>query len=280
MIVVRNGLLSALMFLASTGASLAQDGTGASRTPVPQASQDEATPPPSGAQTVPPPATGIGSLPYGPVTVNPTPPAAPDKSGNTLFNPVPTANLRAFSTDRPAKGNSPTTVDAGHFQYETDLFNDTHSNAGGSTTRLYQAFDPVLKLGLTDKVDLEVQFTGYNWQSQTTGGQTVHASGVGDLVLRAKFNLVGNEGGIAAAIIPYVKIPTAHQPIGNNTVDGGIILPVSFPLPYDFTLVVEPEVVAPAPEVMPGSLIVVPLVMPVPLLMPEDMAPGDMEPGV
>ena len=68
-------------------------------------------------------------------SVNPNPPTAPDKSGYTLFDPTPTSALRTFSTDRPAKSNSPVTVDAGHFQYETDLFNYTHSNAGGSTTR-------------------------------------------------------------------------------------------------------------------------------------------------
>ena len=178
-------------------------------------------------------------------SVNPNPPAAaaaPDKSDYTLFNPVPTSALRSLNTDRPTKSNSPVTVDAGHFQYESDLFNYTHSNAGGATTRLYEAFDPVLKFGLTNHVDLELQFTGYNWLSQTSGGQTMHADGVGDLVLRAKINLVGNEGGFAAALIPYVKFPTAHQPIGNNTVDGGVILPISVPLPYDFTLLVEPEV--------------------------------------
>ena len=178
-------------------------------------------------------------------SVNPNPPSAPatpDKSDYTLFNPTPVAQLRSFNTDRPTKSNSPVTVDAGHFQYETDLLNYTHSNAGGASTRSYEAFDPVLKLGLTDKIDLELQFTGYNWIDQSSGGQTVHADGVGDLVLRTKINLFGNEGGPAAALIPYVKFPTAREPIGNETVDGGVILPISYPLPYDFTLLVEPEV--------------------------------------
>jgi hypothetical protein len=45
----------------------------------------------------------------------------PDKSDYSLFNPTPEADLRSFSTDRPPKANSPYTVDAGHFQYETDI---------------------------------------------------------------------------------------------------------------------------------------------------------------
>ena len=155
---------------------------------------------------------------------------------------MPVSDLRSLNTDRPTKSNSPVTVDAGWFQYESDLFNYTHSNAGGTTTRLYEAFDPVVKVGLTNHIDLELQFTGYNWLEQSNGGQTVRTNGVGDLVLRTKFNLFGNEGGPAAAIIPYVKFPTAHQPIGNNTTDGGIIVPITYPLPYNFTLEVEPEV--------------------------------------
>lgn len=45
----------------------------------------------------------------------------PDKSACTLFRPTPDADLSGFSTDRPPKANSPYTVDAGHFQYETDI---------------------------------------------------------------------------------------------------------------------------------------------------------------
>jgi hypothetical protein len=47
----------------------------------------------------------------------------PDKSQYWLFNPVPADQMRDFSTDRPPKANLPFTVDAGHFQYETDIVN-------------------------------------------------------------------------------------------------------------------------------------------------------------
>ena len=155
---------------------------------------------------------------------------------------MPDGALRSFNTDRPTKSNVPVTVDAGHFQYESDLVNYTHSNAAGATSRNVAVVDPVVKVGLTDHIDLELQFTGYNWAQQTVAGQTIRADGVGDLVLRTKINLFGNQGGAAAAIIPYVKFPTAHEPIGNNTTDGGVITPISYPLPLNFTLLVEPEV--------------------------------------
>ena len=68
---------------------------------------------------------------------------APDKSGYSLLDPTPDSQLRSFAPDRPPKADSAYTVDAGHFQYETDLLNYSNTNFGGVTTKLYQAFDPV-----------------------------------------------------------------------------------------------------------------------------------------
>ena len=178
------------------------------------------------------------------VRVDPTPPP-PDKSGFTLFNPTPDADLRGFATDRPTKSNSPITVDAGHFQYETDLFNYMHSNAGGVSTRTYQAFDPVVKVGLTNNTDLELQFNGYQWVHEKdpgTGAPLLDAQGAGDLYLRLKVNLFGNEGGAALALIPYVKFPTASRTIGNGATEGGVIAPFTYPLPLGLTLLLESEV--------------------------------------
>ena len=55
----------------------------------------------------------------------------PDKGDYTLFYPTPDADLRSFNTDRPPKANSPYTVDAGHFQYETDLVVFGYGNTDG-----------------------------------------------------------------------------------------------------------------------------------------------------
>src|SRR5438270_764543 len=52
---------------------------------------------------------------------------APDKRSYTLFNPTPEMYLRDMSADRPDKTDCPFTVDAGHFQIETDFANLTHN---------------------------------------------------------------------------------------------------------------------------------------------------------
>ena len=52
-----------------------------------------------------------------------------------------------------------------------------------------------------------------------------------------------NDGGdTAAAIIPYVKAPSAPVGIGNGAVEGGLIGPLAYGLPNSFTLLLVPEI--------------------------------------
>ena len=124
-------------------------------------------------------------------------PAAPppDKSGYTLFNPTPDADLRSFSTDRPNKSTTPYTVDAGHFQFETDLLGGMSDGYNTSHTQTRQFFtgDPVLKLGITNFADVEVALGGYqNYRvKDRTDNSTTNFDGFGDVVLDAQPPLVG-----------------------------------------------------------------------------------------
>ena len=170
---------------------------------------------------------------------------APDKSGYSLLDPTPDSQLRGFAPDRPPKADSAYTVDAGHFQYETDLLNYLDTNIGGATTKLYQAFDPVWKLGLTNWADFELQFNGYQNLVATdnaTGAVVAKGFGFGDVFLKSKINLFGNDGGSAAlAIIPYVKIPSGTLNISNGVVEAGLIAPLQVKLPQDFGLTLMTE---------------------------------------
>lgn len=172
-----------------------------------------------------------------------TPP--PDKSGFTLFNPTPTADLRSLCTDRPTKSTGPCTVDAGHFQLESDIFNVTIDHSGGVDTNTYLITNPTLKLGLTNTLDFELNISPYEiitTHDRATGASS-RMSGVGDLFARVKWNLLGDDGGnVAVAIVPYVKLPTARRGIGNGAVEGGLVMPVNFNLPKGWSLVVDPEV--------------------------------------
>jgi len=168
---------------------------------------------------------------------------APDKSSYSLLDPTPDDQLRSFCTDRPPKANLPCTVDAGRFQYEADAFNWTRAVSGGATTDTFLYTNPTLKLGLTNTIDLEASMAPFARVSTKSASGRQSFEGVGDMFFRAKVNLAGPEGGdFQAAIIPYVKAPTASPGIGNRAVEGGAIAPVSFALPMDFTLLFDPEI--------------------------------------
>ncbi len=171
-----------------------------------------------------------------------TAPATPDKSEYTLFNPTPDDQLRSFCTDRPPKANLPCAVDAGHFQYEADIFNGSRTQYGGVTTNIFLYANPTLKLGVTNQIDFEVNMAPVETVSTRSALVRQTFTGNGDLFLRTKINLAGAEGGdFQAAVIPYLKAPTAAPGIGNGAVEGGMIAPVSFALPKDFTLLFDPE---------------------------------------
>ena len=161
----------------------------------------------------------------------------------TLLNPTPDSALRSLTTDRPTKSNVPGTVDAGRFQIESDIANFTYDNTAGVKTRTFQALDPAFKLGLTSSIDLEVEFNGL--QSVSVGdnfGATMHNQGFGDVFFRSKINFIGNDSGdLAIAAIPYVKAPSQRAVISNGAVEGGVIIPISYKLPNDFVLLVDPE---------------------------------------
>jgi Putative MetA-pathway of phenol degradation len=168
-----------------------------------------------------------------------------DKSQYWLLNPVPTDQMRDFNTDRPPKANSPYTVDAGHFQYETDLVNFATQLAGPISVNTLLAPNPTFKVGLTNNIDFEVNAPTVvgvrTYNAATNAASTVW--GVDDVFIRAKVNLWGNDGGKSAlALIPYVKAPAAPPGIGNGATEGGLIAPLSISLPDDFTLVFNSEI--------------------------------------
>jgi hypothetical protein len=173
-------------------------------------------------------------------------PAIPDKSGYSLFDPTPDDLMRKFTPDRPTKGFSVRTVDAGHFELETDVINYTYSRYLGVTTRSVEALDPNLKIGITNWADVEVQFNGLqslrSFESDS-GATGANGAGFGDVFLRMKMNLFGNDAGPAGlAIIPYVKLPSSVPVISNGAVEGGLIAPLALRLPQDYIVTLMTEV--------------------------------------
>lgn len=128
------------------------------------------------------------------------------------------SGLRPLSTDRPDTTESPRSVDAGHFQFETELCAWTRDGGGHSLS----LFETNVKYGLDDATDLQVVLPFHT--RIRDGGE-----GFGDMEIRLKHNLWGNdEGDTAMALMPYVKLPTANADLGNGAVEGGLIVPYGF----------------------------------------------------
>jgi hypothetical protein len=170
----------------------------------------------------------------------------PDKSGYTLLNPVPKELMREMSTDRPDQTESAYSVDAGHFQFESDIVSWSRDyDRGAGTVNETGTFGSVnMKVGLLHNTDFQVIIDSYV-RSRTTDrstGATERIGGIGDITPRLKVNLWGNDGGpTALAIMPYVKIPTAKRGLGNNSVEGGVIAPFAAELPWGFGLGAQTE---------------------------------------
>jgi len=155
----------------------------------------------------------------------------PNKIGFTFLNPTPEADLRSFCTDRPTKYTMACTVDAGHWQIESDFFNSSSQHA-------YSIGDPTIKYGLTNTVDVELNVIPL----EIVASDHRTTAGVGDTFTKLKWNLIGNDSGdIAVALEPYVKIPTARHTIGNGAVEEGLIIPITANLPAGWVLALDPE---------------------------------------
>lgn len=163
---------------------------------------------------------------------------AADKNQYHLFKPTPRELMREMSTDRPDKTESAYTVDAGHFQFEMDVLNYAYDRNNGlpdDATIESVSIAPInLKLGLCNRADVQLvlePYTSVRTHMRATG-QVEKQRGFGDVTVRLKGNMWGNDGGpTALALMPYVKLPTNQDDLGNNSVEGGLIVPLAVELP-------------------------------------------------
>ncbi len=86
----------------------------------------------------------------------------------------------------------------------------------------------LVSAGLTSTLDVEVGAQLFLQDTFSEGGSDHTESGIGDLTLRTKWEFWRDPAsGEAAAIIPYVMVPTDSSAVGNNSLEGGLILPWS-----------------------------------------------------
>ncbi len=163
-------------------------------------------------------------------------------AGRALAQEASPPELQPICADRPTKSNGACTVDPGHWQIEADLVNAAFMHAGGVTTDTWLIANPTLKYGLSRNIDVELNIDPLEIvRTRDASGAVDTLRGASDLFLRVKWEFL-NHANVQAALIPYVKAPTARIGIGNGAWEGGVIAPVNIKLSSALSLALQPEV--------------------------------------
>ena len=151
-------------------------------------------------------------------------PAAADSYN--LLNPKPANELRDLAADRPDNTETPITVDAGHVQLEVSAIAYGSDESGDAESTSTAFLETNLKLGLTESADLQIVLAPRIAEETKVNGTVVgDPSGFGDVEVRLKGDLLGNDGGRTGfALFPFIKIPTGTD-VSNDEWEGGLILP-------------------------------------------------------
>jgi len=145
-------------------------------------------------------------------------------------------------TDRPAKSNAVCTVPIGTWQLESSAASWSRTETGGMETKALILGSSVLKLGLSDRSDLQLGFAPYVHVETKGGGEVSSASGIGDVTVRYKRRLTNDGAPVQVGVIPFVKLPTAETQIGNGKVEGGLAVPISISTGSPVSVVLGPEI--------------------------------------
>ncbi|WP_210519969.1 transporter [Hymenobacter terricola] len=154
-----------------------------------------------------------------------------DKTQYNLFRPTPRKYMRPMVPDRPGITESPYSVDAGHFQYETDALRLLTRREGTTYGHDWYVNHALAKIGLSDRTDLQVgvdSYTATRNYDEADASQTQEYHGLGDVTLRLKHTLVGDDNSRwALGLIGYATLPTGG-PRGDGAVEYGAVLPVVY----------------------------------------------------
>lgn len=137
--------------------------------------------------------------------------------------------VRPMSTDRPDTTESPYTVPFGLRQIEASFADFSRDSRGIPGHKHQWIFGQInLKLGTGDHTDVQVILNSHATAGQVEGGDRSFSNGFGDVTVRVKRNVWGNDSGKTAfAVMPYVSVPT-HTGMSERTWAAGLILPWSW----------------------------------------------------
>src|SRR3954469_23233855 len=102
-------------------------------------------------------------------------------------------NLEPVCPDRPGKGTGTCTVPAGHWQVETGVIDWTHDRLSGVRSDFTMIGSSLVKYGVSDRTDIELGVVPYEAFRVRGGGVRERASSFGDMLVRVKYRLTGDD---------------------------------------------------------------------------------------
>lgn len=161
----------------------------------------------------------------------------------SIFNPTPDDKLRNMVTERPTNSDGTNTIDPGRFQIETSLISNSRNkdcNQGTCTKTSTTSFadSTNMRLGLTKNSEVQIFVTPYSYKRQKVANAEINErDGFNDVTIRGKYSFLGNEGEkFGLAIIPFIKLPTNKNDLGNNDIEGGLGVPFAINFDDGFSL--------------------------------------------
>jgi len=152
-----------------------------------------------------------------------------------------TAAAQDINPDRPDLTTGAEVVPAGALQIETGLEYE-RARVGGGPTERQLSVQGVLRLGLTPALEISLEGVPFVW---LRAAEDDHGSGDYTLGLKYRFHAPPPDGaGPSLALRPFVKLPTAREPIGTERTDFGALLLMTLGLPWGLSLDANAGVVA------------------------------------
>lgn len=151
------------------------------------------------------------------------------------------AAAEPICTDRPGKSSATCTVPKGSWQVESSLADWSLTKSGGSRNTSLAAGSTALKYGVSDDLHVEVSAAPLVRNRERSADGRITDGGFGDVEVKVKRRLTRADAGFSAALVPFVKLPTASKRIGNGKVEAGLIVPLSWSLGERLSLSSSPE---------------------------------------
>lgn len=155
------------------------------------------------------------------------------------------AARRDYCPARPGLGEPPCTVAPGEASAELGILDWTRDASPGARNDTLVAGDLLLRFGIGDQTEISVGWTALIHNYSRDAGGITRGSGVGDVTIALKQNLVNPDGsGPSIAIKPYLTVPTGRTPFGAGDWGAGLTGAASFDLSDTLSLQFTPEIAA------------------------------------